>query len=203
MAHAAFRDAGVQAEIRVFDWHRPFGDLDNLMNIKKNRRRAGEVAERIASYRADHPAAPIDLVGYSGGGGLVVMIAEALPAGVRLRNLVLVQAAISPGYDLTATLEHVGGKLVNFYCPSDWLVLGLGTSVFGTMDRKKVASAGKVRFDLECAVPDPSMRDKIEQCGWNWGMFKKMHLGGHIDAFGYCWNKAYVAPYLISERMAD
>lgn len=196
-AHTALRDAGVEAEIRVFDWERPFGTLENLTDYEGNLERAGQIAGTIEEYRRAHPAAPIDMVGYSGGGGLAVMTAEALPQDVRLRNVVLVQPALSPDYDLVPALLRIDGKLVNFYSPHDWLILGLGTQVFGTMDRKEVASAGKERFDLEEAVRDPVLRERVEQRGWTSRMIGSGHFGNHASILGYWWNKEYVAPYLL------
>ena len=197
-ARRAFRDAGVESEIRSYSWKRPFGTLDNLTDYEGNRARAATLADEIATYRQQHAAAVIDIVGYSGGGGLAVMVAEALPEQVRLRNIVLVQAALSPNYDLTPALAHVAGKLVNFYCPTDWLILGVGTKLFGTMDRAKTTSAGKDGFDLECAVLDPAVRARVEQHRWKPEMLRTGHLGNHASILLYSWNKRYVAPYLLT-----
>jgi pimeloyl-ACP methyl ester carboxylesterase len=202
-AHRAFRDAGVDAEIRVFHWARPPLDpLKNLTDYDGNLQRAGEIANEIAVYRRKHPGASIDVVGYSGGGGLAVMVAEALPEDVRLRNLLLAQPALSPDYDLTSALSRIDGKLVNFYSPHDWLILGVGTQLFGTIDRKEVASAGKERFDLERAVSDPALRQKVEQRGWNVRMIGSGHFGNHHSILSHGWNKRYVAPHLLPERGA-
>lgn len=199
-AHAAFRDAGVESEIRIFDWKRPLATLDNLTDHEGNRRKAAQLAKRIAAYRWQHPGGAIDLVGYSGGGGLAIMVAEALPEDVRLRNVVLAQPALSPDYDLTAALSRIDGKLVNFYSPHDWLILGLGTRMFGTMDRREVASAGKETFDLRRAIRDPTLRAKVEQHCWELRMIGDGHFGGHFGILSYWWNRRYVAPYLLSEQ---
>jgi pimeloyl-ACP methyl ester carboxylesterase len=199
-AQAAFRDAGVESEIRIFDWQRPLGTLDNLTDYEGNRRKAAGIAKRIAAYGWQHPGGAIDLVGYSGGGGLAVMVAEALPEGVHLRNVVLVQPALSPDYDLTAALSRIDGKLVNFYSPYDWLILGLGTRLFGTMDRREVASAGKESFDLQRAIRDPTLRAKVEQRAWELRMIADGHFGDHFSILSYWWNRRYVAPYLLSDH---
>ena len=192
------RDAGVDAKIHVYDWSRPLLDpLKNLEDYEGNLQRAGEIAEQLATYRRAHPQASVDLVGYSGGGGLAVMVVEALPEDVRLRNVILVQPALSPGYDLTAALSRIDGKLVNFFSPYDWLILGLGTRVFGTMDRREVASAGKERFDLARAVREPTLRAKVEQRGWELRMIGDGHIGTHLSMLSYWWNRRYVAPYLL------
>ena len=138
-------------------------------------------------------------MGYSGGGGLAVMVAEELPEGVRLRNVVLAQPALSPDYDLTRALQRIDGKLVHFHSPHDWLILGLGTRVFGTMDRTKTSASGKNGLDLARVVQDPRLRAKIEQVRWNAGMLGTGHWGGHTGILSYGWNKCCVAPYLLSE----
>lgn len=198
-ARNAFRDAGVDAEIRIYDWRRPFQPLANLTEYEENRAKARQVAADLALYHAQHPTAPIDLVGYSGGGGLVVMIAEALPEEVRLRNVLLVQPALSPDYDLTAALRRIDGQLVNFYSPHDWFILGWGTKTFGTMDRKYVDSAGKQGFDAARAAPDATLRKKIVQEPWRDEMVLSGHLGNHLSIMLYGWNKKYVAPYLCAK----
>ena len=153
-ACAGLRDAGVNSAIRVVDWDRPLGGLANLTDYEGNRRLARRVASDIAEYRATYRTAPIDLLGYSGGGGLAVLVAEELPEGICVRNVVLAQPALSPEYDLTLALRRIDGKLVNFYSPHDWLILGLGTRFFGTIDRAKTMSAGKERINLSRAVHD-------------------------------------------------
>jgi pimeloyl-ACP methyl ester carboxylesterase len=195
-AYRALRDAGVDAAIEVFDWQRFGGTLANLMDYEGNRSRAQAVADQIALYAAAHPGGPIDLVGYSGGGGMAVFVAEALPPEVRLRHVVLVQPALSPDYNLTTALRHLDGQLYHFYSPQDWVILGAGTEVWGTMDRANVESSGKVGFDAERAVPDPALRARLVQRRWEPEMRRSGHFGGHIPILGYEWNRTYVAPLL-------
>ncbi len=196
----AFRDAGVESAIYTHDWKRPplLGVLSNLSDYKGNRQAAQSVAEEIIKYRKKYPQAPVDFVGYSGGGGMALMVAEALPESLRLRNIVLVHAAISFDYPLDQTLQHVDGKLINYYSPADWLLLGVGTSLFGTMDRKHCPSAGKMGFDTAAAIQDPNLLSKFEQISWSLAEFKKgEHFGGHGSIIFYHWNKNKVAPYLL------
>jgi pimeloyl-ACP methyl ester carboxylesterase len=192
-------DAGVQSAIEVYDWERGelFGTLSNLLDHEANLAHAAKLAESVTDYSRKHAGRPIDVVGYSGGGGLAVMLAEALPEDVRLRNVILVQAAVSPDYDLSSALARIDGKLINFHSALDWLILGLGTRAFGTMDRANVASAGNVGFNLEAAVPDEARRASVEQPAWTAAMLAKGHYGGHLGMLTYGWNKKYLAPYLI------
>ncbi len=197
-ATKAFRDAGVTAELRIVDWETPFfAAMQHLQDYAANREHADDIAREMRLYRLQHPEATIDIVGYSGGGGVAVMVAEMLGAEVRPRNVVLVQAAISPRYDLTAALKRIDGQLVNLYCPSDWFILGLGTQTFGTIDRANTASAGKDGFQVSAAVPDESLRAKLVQRGWDAEMIRTGHIGNHGGILLYAWNKQYVAPWLL------
>lgn len=201
-ASRALRDAGVESAIRVHDWRRPLASVRNLADYEHNRREAAKIADQISNYRRTHPHAQVSLVGYSGGGGLAIMVAEALPDGVTIRDLVLCQAAISPDYDLTPALRHINGEIVNLHSPRDWLILGLGTKLLGTMDRHHVASAGKDGFDLAAAVADPAMRQRVKQVAWCPNMRQFGHDGGHLGILAYEWNKHNVAPLLLAPQVA-
>lgn len=198
-----FRKAGVRAEIRILDWDRLFGIIANVVDIEQNTRYAECIAGDIANWADLHPGQPIDVVGYSGGGGLAVMIAERLPDRVRLRNILLAQPALSPTHDLTATLSHVDGKLIHYHSPHDWIILHLGTRIFGTIDRKHVASSGKVGLDIENAIPDPAMRVKLEEHAWTPRMLKVGHYGGHAPITFAKWSRVYVAPYLLPDECSN
>jgi pimeloyl-ACP methyl ester carboxylesterase len=197
--YKALRDGGVESEIRVLDWSRGLAALANLTDYASNLARCAEIAAEIATYHEAYPDAPVDIVGYSAGGGLAVLIAELLPEDCHLRNVVLVHAAISPDYDLEPALSHIDGELVNFYSPADWLILGVGTEIFGTIDRTYTASAGKTGFNLQRAVAGEQSAAKVEQVCWVPEMGREGHFGLHATMFSYDWNKEYVAPYMLTQ----
>ena len=91
---------GVDYAIEMFPWTSPLGMFDSLQNVKRNREQAQKVAGRIATYQEEHPGKPVFLVGHSGGGGIAVWAAEALPADLAVDGIVLVSPTLSPGYDL-------------------------------------------------------------------------------------------------------
>ena len=196
-ARRAFRDAGIDSAIYTHEWKYPFLWLGNLTDYSANRDAAQKAAERIVDYYSRYPGRPVDLVGYSGGGGLAVMTAEALPADVQVRHVILVHAAISPTYDLTGALKNIQGDLVNFYSPYDWFMLGLGTSVFGTIDSEHVAAAGQTGFDLDEAVSEDVLRPKVKQHEWSLEALRHGHLGGHLTIAFYQWNRDKVAKCLM------
>lgn len=192
----AIHDAGITADIRIHNWERPLGIIRNLTAVERNRRSAQLIADWIVNYHRRYPDAPIDLVGYSGGGGMALMTAEALPPHMRVRNVLLVHPAVSPGYDLTPALQRLDGLLVNFWSELDVVMLGVGTTVFGTMDRRHGASAGMRGFDPDAAVTDPNLRPRLIQRKWTWKAAHAGHIGLHLCILLYEWNREYVVPYL-------
>jgi pimeloyl-ACP methyl ester carboxylesterase len=202
-AYRGYRDAGVQAEVRIDEWETPvFDGLGHLSDYERNRKHARIVAEEIQVYRKVNPTAPIDLVGYSAGGGIAVLVTESLPPTINLRNVVLVQAAVAPEYDLGEVLRRINGRLINIYSERDWFILGLGTRVFGTVDRTFTASAGKNGFTLKRAVPDDALRKKVVQQPWTSKMVYTGHWGQHGGILLYQWNRDFVAPWLLPEPTA-
>jgi len=198
-AYAAFRDAGVSGAIRIFRWQRPGCGPLNVVFHRDNRRRAARLAEEIVQRARLNPAAAVDLVGYSGGGGLALFALEALPDDVRVRNVVLCQPAVSPTYDLTTALKRVRGQTICYRAPGDWLILGLGTLLFGTLDRRHCIAAGNVGFRLERAIADPTLCARFRQRAWRLEALRGGgHWGGHLGTLGYRWNRRYVAPYLLA-----
>lgn len=196
LAKQAIIDAGVPGEVRVLEWGMPLGGLNNLVEYDRNRHVARKLVQELVEYRRMRPRGPINIVGYSGGGGMAVMLAEALPESVHVRSVLIVQGAVSRDYDLTRVLQHVDGRVVNFYCPSDSVVLGMGTQVWGNMDRGKGPAAGKDGFLLDLAVPNPALRAKVVQVAWTQEMMRSGHFGGHVECLGYQWNRDFVAPWL-------
>lgn len=196
-AYEGLREAGVDCAIVVYDWPSLLGPLDNLIDPATARSLARGVAGRIADYARKYPGRPIHLLGYSGGGAIAIFAAEQLPPDVMVDNIVLVQVSLSRDYDLTRAASKVRGRIVNLYAPLELVMLGLGTTIFGTMDRKHGFSAGKDGFELEKAIPDPALRHKLEQQSWSTKALWSGHLGTHLSLYGKQWNKEYVAMYLL------
>lgn len=173
------------------------------MAYERNRADAKRIAGEVADYIREHPGRPVDFVGYSGGGALAIWVTEALPDEETVRNIVLVQAALAPDYDLQPALRKIRGKLVSFHSPYDWWTLGLGTSAFGTMERRNLPACGKDGFDVPKAIPDPELRGRFEQCGWDRDSWRAGHWGNHASIIGYEWNKRFVAPWLLHSASFD
>jgi pimeloyl-ACP methyl ester carboxylesterase len=188
--------------VRVVSWGHGFGRWHaDLTDVGNRDLRAREIADAAMQYRSARPGSPVFLVGKSGGTGLVVKALELL-AEDSVEKVILLSPAVSPAYDLTLALRAVRSEITVFWSPLDLIVLGLGTKIFGTMDRVKTVSAGMVGFrpppDLDESVR--SQYAKLRQVRWHPEMASTGYLGGHVGPDSPAFLRKYVVPLL---RVAD
>lgn len=191
--YRGLRDAGESRAIEINEWgYRPFGTFPNLMSYELNRERARRLAEKLTAYSRDHPGAPITVIGYSGGGAMALFTAEALPEGVLLDRIVLLGAAISPGYDVGPALARCRRGVANFYSERDRFMGGWATETFGTMDRRKTRTAGHVGF--RDAAGGLLVSQGLVQNPWRpeWQRFG--NGGGHGGWRARAWAREVLAP---------
>ncbi|MFQ5423566.1 MAG: esterase/lipase family protein [Phycisphaerae bacterium] len=195
-------EGGVDLGIEIYDWGTavPFGLLINLTDKARNRRVATELSRRILRYRAKHPGRPVHLIGHSGGAGVALMAVEALPAEARVTSVILLAAAVSPNLDLRRTLRRTEHGVYNYYSDRDIGYLKLGTSMFGTMDRRYGPSAGAVGFRKPRFFKgaDDALYDKLHAIRWRPAMRRYGHDGGHTDWTGRPFVRHYLAPLIRS-----
>ncbi len=183
--------AGVSAE--VWDWTciEPVGFLGDLMDERRNRRRAAVLAQQLVEWRQAHPDARLYLTAHSGGAGVVLFTCEALPADFRIERIVFISPAVSAGVDLTPALERSRLGVVNYYSERDRWILGLGTQVFGTTDRRRVRSAGLIGF----RPPDDDRYDgKVTQIAWEPSMIPLGNVGAHMTGMAPAFVRVYLLP---------
>jgi len=192
--HLAEQDIRMAVELR--DWTAPLGMLYNQTAVMRNREVAQTVAARIEAYRREHPGRPVFLIGHSGGTALAVWAAEALPADEPVDGIILLASSLSPTYDLSAALARSRGGIVSFYSPLDGGLLGIGTTLVGTMDGLHGESAGKVGFHRpgESGGSDPYPR--LYQVAWDPKMIAAGHGGGHFDYMSLGFVSTYIAPLI-------
>lgn len=187
-AVCGLRQAGVDRAIEVIEWgRRPLASMDNLTNLPANLERARNIAGRVVSYRLEYPDRPVVLVGYSGGGGMAVLAAEAMPADCRVERIILIAAAVAPTRDLAKTLAHCTTGLTNFYSERDVVMLGMGTSVFGTIDREYTPAAGRMGFRDRAGnlLADQRVTQIAYQAGW----LRLGHNGMHAGWLAGPWSR--------------
>lgn len=193
---------GVQGAVRVFNWGLPFpgGYLSNLCRIDRNRRRAADLAAEIVKYQDRHPGKPVTVVAHSGGCGVAVWALEALPANRAVDAVVLLSGALSPTYDLTHALRKTRGGILNSYSCRDFLVLGWGTRIFGTTDRRFVEGCGFKGFVPPETLPAEARRlydEKLTQVSWTEEMIESCyHSGGHLTSANEGYLHKYICPWL-------
>lgn len=203
----AARAARLPSAVEVVVWGHGFGrwysDLSDVANLRDQARR---VAERIRGYRAEHPGEPVFLVGKSGGAGVAAGALERLDAE-SVERAILLEPALSPRYDLAPALRAVRREMVVFTSPMDVMILGVGTRLFGTIDRVRTFGAGLTGF----ALPGPDEPDagrarqyaKLRQVRWTPRMIGRGHLGGHFGADQPWFLRAQVIPLLREEPPAE
>lgn len=177
-------DGQVRCAIEVYNWGTPIpgGFLLNLADMERNRNEAAKLRMRIKDYWRQYPRRPVQLIGHSGGAGIAVLTAEIMSPGEELDRLILLAAAISPGYDLSRALSHTRRGIYNCYSEMDNLFLGPGTLLFGTIDRQHSESAGKSGFRMPPGLPTEQTRqyEKLHQIAWTPSLLRIGHDGGHF-----------------------
>jgi pimeloyl-ACP methyl ester carboxylesterase len=179
-------------------WGHGFGRwFADLTDVANHRAQSRVIVETVLAWRAKNPLKPVFLVGKSGGTWIVVKALEDLPAG-SVEAVVLLAAAISPGYDLSKALRAVKRRMVSFWSPLDVIVLGLGTWLFKTTDRVRSYSAGLVGFRRPAALDEEDRRlyERLEQVRWRPKMATTGYLGGHVGPDSPAFLRKYVVPLL-------
>lgn len=186
-------DTGFRGQIEIFDWTSgQFGvALRHLLDRDRHHREANRLAARIVEHRRRYPLAPVHLLGHSGGGAMVVLALEQLPADVDVDTATLLQAAVSPTRNLAPALARVG-RLVNVSSRLDWFFLGVGTSVFRSLDGRRGACAGFGGFHVPRGH-ETLYQHKLVEARWSPGWARRLHFGGH---FG-CVNRHFVARHVV------
>jgi pimeloyl-ACP methyl ester carboxylesterase len=183
-------------DLEIYDWTDHDPGLHALTAYERNQRQAEVVAEKLtAQYRA-HPDRPIIVTSHSGGTGIAVWALEKCPPEVKVRTLLLMASALSPGYDLSPALSHVTGHAYAFFSPHDNIVLGTGTSTFGTIDRVYTQAAGMVGFQEPKSPKVSGQYEKLIPMPYtaDWMVFG--NTGDHIGPMRRAFASQILSPLL-------
>ncbi|MDP6636807.1 MAG: hypothetical protein QGG42_18050 [Phycisphaerae bacterium] len=193
---------GVGSAIELYDWTSgvPLGFIWNLWSSRQNHKQAAHLAERIARYQFNYPGRPVVLVGQSGGSAIATWTCEAMRWGRKVDGVVMLAAAMSPGYRLTTALDSTRRGIVNFYSSRDVLLLWAGTKVYGTMDGKHSTSAGNVGFSVPTGKLRSKEYDRLFQVPWRSEMARTGNLGMHLTSGTASFVARYVAPLVRTQQ---
>lgn len=181
--------AGVLHEVRNVVWTHGRGRiLKDLQDREHLLAMAGWLAGEVRRLQAAEPGRPVYFLARSGGAGVALAAAETLPPDT-LERIVLLSAAMSPAHDLRPALRATRGGIVSCYSPHDRLILGWGTSRFGTADRVYGPAAGLCGFvpptDLD--ADGRRLYARLVQVPWQpWMLrygFGGAHVGDSLPAF--------------------
>ena len=187
--------AGVSSALPIYSWGRPIplaGPLLNQMDVIGNRLAAAGIARFIMDYQDNHPDRPVYLIGHSGGGGVAVFAAEALPEDRKIDGVILLSASLSKIYDLSKALKRCRQGIANFYSDRDVGLLGFGTTFFGNVDGIRGPSAGLTGFDKKPAG--------LYEIPWRREMSSTGNHGGHADSTQPRFIRAYVADWVLASN---
>ena len=186
------RQAGFGGRFIYWRWHaswRGWLVLPAIMDSPMLECEAARLARFLERLKRRHPERPIYLVGYSCGGYVAVRALELLSSEVAIDGVATLAGAFSPRRDLSAACERVDSKLVVCSSVLDWCIIGIGTLVFGTADRKHTPSAGMVGTWRGGYAG-------LSQIRWRLGMIRVGHWGGHFAASCAGFAREYIGPSL-------
>lgn len=199
-------DAGVPYAMEIVDWTtgNKFLTLYHLRAWKRNQRVARRLAQRIVDYQRDYPDRPVWIVGHSGGGGMALLTAAALPDGHRIAGLILLAAAVSPRFDLAAARRNVEQGIWSFHSWLDFLFVGVGTTIFGTLDGWHMPAAGMIGFrSHRTPADDADAAAPFTQTAYHPRHLKSFHWGGHFSCTHRVFISEHVGPVIMAGDRCD
>ena len=157
---------------RFVPWGHGFGRwLADLTRRRQSRQKAALLAQSVRRYKAERPMDPVYLVAKSGGSGVVVKALELIDEQ-QVERAILLAPALSPAVRPLVRSRAVRREMVVFWSPLDVFMLGMGTKVFGTVDRVQDRRGGVGRA-FECQPRERRRTktkareyDKLRQIRW-------------------------------------
>ncbi len=182
LVRRAFRQEGIELGTIVFNWQFgvPGEIWTDLMWLRRNRLMAGKLARKLLAFRRAHPRTVIHVLAYSGGAGIAVFALERLRGRQLVDTLILACPALSPQYNLGPALRSAK-RCFALVSRRDRGILGLGTRIFGTTDRKHSAAAGMTSFSIpeSASADDVDEYRKLREVRWTPELQADGHTGGH------------------------
>jgi len=204
LVRKVLREAPLPISSTWFRWQTPIPGLMlvDLMWRSRNQRSAAQLAEHLRQLHHLYPQAKIHLMAYSGGTGVAVFALELLKGSVPIETLLLFAPAISPDYNLAAMMGNVRRAYAMTSCRDTWL-LGAGTRIFGTMDRKCVRSAGLVGFTQPPGLSrdEQEAYSRIRVVEWSDQFRESGHSGGHIGWTQVSFLRKHLLPLLAGKPL--
>lgn len=159
----------------------------NLMSRRKHERAADELLAILDVYRREQPGRPLHLLAVSGGCWVAIRMLEKWTDHA-VETAVLLAPAVSADVDLTAAAGRCRRGVCVVRSPLDFVMLGLGTLLFGTSDRRHAPAAGLRGFRRRPAG--------VTELSWRPEWMRLGHFGGHCTAVSSAFIAARITPLL-------
>lgn len=183
LARRALRERNEQIGTIAYKWQFgiPGDVLTDLVWSRRNRVMSARLARYIANLRRKYRQTRIHILAFSGGAGIATFACERLAGRGLIETLILIAPALSPTYNLGPALRAVQRCYVLVSHLDRW-ILGLGTRIFGTMDRQRSPSAGYCGFEMPQDLPsqDADAYDRCRVIDWTPAMLRDGNHGGHV-----------------------
>jgi pimeloyl-ACP methyl ester carboxylesterase len=204
LVRRALRQAGSSLCTILFDWQFGLtGEIwTDLMWLRRNRVMGAKFARKLLAFRRSRPDIRIHVLAASGGAGIAVFACEALRGRPLVDSLVLACPALSPEYNLAPALRAVR-RCYAMVSEKDRFILGLGTTVFGTTDRRFCSAAGCVGFRLPPGA-DNAVREcyrRLYQIRWTPELRRDGHPGSHTSWASVRFVRRHLLPILRGEPL--
>ena len=175
--------------------------------LRHNQAQAAGIADFICKYQRDYPGRPVHLIGHSAGAGIALFVLENLSATNCVESVILLAAAVSRQFNIQSLLTRTTRGIWNFFSPLDLPTVGLGTIVFGTMDRRHAISAGALGFrtvhdSISNAVDPESIEPQLRQMKFRTAMIRSWNFGGHFGSTNAVFVQRHIAP-ICTKRCAN
>lgn len=191
---AGLRRAGYTGTFRYWRHHstwRAWLVIPVVAAPKLLERESQQLADFIVRQRTERPGRPIWLIGYSAGGYVATRALELLPGQTCADGAAMLAPAFSPWRDLSLATGRSSGTFIVASSWLDWLILGIGTILFGTCDRKHVPSAGMIGH---------RGAGETRRIRWRPGLILTGNFGDHFSASATRFVAQHIAPELLGSR---
>ena len=172
LADAISRAYPDHVTFQIWDWTKvdPSRRIvsDRLLNDKRNRKRAGVLAQQISDWRKTNSDTRLVLVALSGGGRITYFLCEdpTLPPGQVFDAIILLSVAVSQKWDLQNMISRSRRGIFNYASERD--------SVLKTAHWIGISKPIGLHGCKESHAP-------IKELAWNRAMRKLKNFGGHLD----------------------
>jgi pimeloyl-ACP methyl ester carboxylesterase len=193
---SALRHGGFNGSLEMYDWTGGEAPVPAYFDRQRQLTEPRSLAATITAMRKTNPRDQIILTAHSAGAAIVVSALEQMPADVQVDNVVLMAPALSPHYDLRLALAHVRDRMIVLCSQRDLLVLGVATTIFGTIDGSHSNAAGLIGFEEPRGAEGEYQ--KLAQLPYQTAWWNLGDDGGHTGAQAPAFVSAVLAPLLKS-----